>query len=100
MAEKNRRKTNARTPWTCPVGASSTRGNTLDNELKQHLDAMEARLTVAKKSHVSEQCERLETSLLTAFHGWARPHEIRARSVSTAVLPSSRMWPVSTNASR
>ena len=38
-------------------------------ELKTHLDAMEARLKV----HVSQQCEKVETKLLTEFHKWASP---------------------------
>ncbi|HTA46418.1 MAG TPA: hypothetical protein VK789_28440 [Bryobacteraceae bacterium] len=49
----------------------------MDNELKEYLDAMEAR--------INANIERVETKLLTAFHGWSRPYEIRARGVSTAV---------------
>jgi len=45
-------------------------------ELQTELKALEERL----KAHTEEQLERLETKLLTAFHGWARSIEIRVRT--------------------
>jgi len=50
----------------------------MENELKNHLDAMEARLM----THIDTRIEKSETNLLTAFHGWARAMEIRVRGVS------------------
>jgi hypothetical protein len=50
----------------------------MDNELRSHLDAMEARLL----THIDARIEKSETNLLTAFHGWARAMEIRVRGVS------------------
>jgi hypothetical protein len=47
----------------------------MDPELKQYLEAMEDRLNT--------RVEKVETNLLTAFHGWARSMEIRVRGVST-----------------
>jgi hypothetical protein len=47
----------------------------MDHELKQYLEAMEERLNA--------RIEKVETNLLTAFHGWARSMEIRVRGVST-----------------
>jgi len=41
----------------------------MDEELKTHLDAMEARLKV----HVSQQCEKVETKLLTEFSQMGEP---------------------------
>jgi hypothetical protein len=46
----------------------------MDSELKQYLIEMEERFT--------ERIEKVETNLLTAFHGWARSMEIRVRGVS------------------
>jgi len=37
------------------------------------------------KQWISEQLERIETKLLTAFHGWASPMEARHRSHSAAL---------------
>lgn len=65
----------------------------MDAELKQYLDTNFARidqrfeevdkrideLEVGMKGHV----EKIETSLLTAFHGWARPMEVRVYNVTT-----------------
>jgi hypothetical protein len=39
---------------------------------------MEGRL----KTYVDERCEKVETRLLTAFHGWARTMEIKVRGVT------------------
>ena len=49
----------------------------MDEELKQHLAAMENRL--------NERIERSETALLSAFHRWARSMEIRVRHSGNAV---------------
>lgn len=40
----------------------------------------------AQVADVRAETERVETSLLTEFHKWARTHEIRSRGVSTAVV--------------
>jgi hypothetical protein len=53
----------------------------LEEELKQHLEAMEQRL----KTYVDERCERLETTLLTEFQKWASPVEMRLRSHSSVL---------------
>lgn len=50
----------------------------MDKELKQHLQAMEARL--ASK----DDLDRVETALLTEFHKWASPAELRAKSNALA----------------
>jgi len=47
----------------------------MDTELKQYLEQMEGRLNA--------RIEKSETSLLTAFHDWARPMEIRVRNASS-----------------
>ena len=67
----------------------------MDQELKQHLEAMEARLeakfeTCATKDDLErfatkEDLERLETKLLTAFYDWARPMELRVTGVTNTV---------------
>jgi uncharacterized protein (DUF305 family) len=44
----------------------------LQDEIKQLLDEMEARL--------NERIERMETRLLTEFHKWASPAEARMRT--------------------
>jgi hypothetical protein len=48
----------------------------MDNELKQYLEAMEERLV--------EQMGDSETRLLTEFHKWASPMELRVRSHAAA----------------
>jgi hypothetical protein len=45
----------------------------MDGELRQHLDAM--------KQELMDRIETVETRLLTAFHDWARPVEIRLRAL-------------------
>ena len=45
----------------------------MDPELKSHLEAMEVRLR--------ERIEQVETKLLSAFYDWARPVEIRLRTL-------------------
>ena len=47
----------------------------MDSELKQYLEAMEARLM----AHTSEECEKVETKLLTAFHKWVSTSDMRSR---------------------
>jgi hypothetical protein len=42
-------------------------------------------LTDEDKQWISEQLERVETSLLTEFHKWASPVEARQRSHSAAI---------------
>jgi hypothetical protein len=49
----------------------------MDQELKQHLNDMEARL----KLHVSEECEKVETNLLAEFWKWGRSNEQKMRRV-------------------
>jgi hypothetical protein len=49
----------------------------MDSELKEYLEAMEARLDA--------KIERVETTLLTGFHKWASPAELRARSRAAAI---------------
>jgi hypothetical protein len=45
--------------------------------IAEQLKQMEAR--------IDERAEKLETKLLTAFHGWARSMEIRTRVTSSQV---------------
>ncbi|MGA2716350.1 MAG: hypothetical protein ABSG41_24915 [Bryobacteraceae bacterium] len=47
----------------------------MDEDLKTHLDGMEARLI----THVSVECEKIETKLLTEFHKWGRTSEMRTQ---------------------
>jgi predicted nuclease with TOPRIM domain len=68
----------------------------MDNELKQYLTDMEGRFSGRLedmegrfngrlediKERFDERIEKVETNLLTAFHGWARTMEIRVRGVS------------------
>jgi hypothetical protein len=49
----------------------------MDEELRQYLIAMEARLDA--------KIEKVETTLLTEFHKWASPTEARQRTVSAAL---------------
>lgn len=62
----------------------------MDPELKQHLNDLNRRFDELKqyidaKFATKEDLERVETSLLTAFHQWASPTESRARA-HTATL--------------
>ena len=50
---------------------------------KQDLLDMEGRVVSALKSYVDERSEKVETRLLSAFHGWARAMEIKVRGMST-----------------
>jgi hypothetical protein len=68
----------------------------MDNDLKQYLDENFARIDErladidekfeTLKTRLNERIEKTETNLLTAFHGWARPMEIRVHGVATMVL--------------
>jgi hypothetical protein len=49
----------------------------MDTELKAHLEAMERRLDA--------KIDKVETTLLTEFHKWASPNEMRMRT-HTATL--------------
>lgn len=49
----------------------------MDQELKQYLNDMEARL----KMHVSEECEKVETKLLAEFWKWGRGNDQKMRRV-------------------
>ena len=49
----------------------------MDTELKAYLEAMERRLDA--------KIERVETTLLTEFHKWASPNELRMRSHTAAL---------------
>jgi hypothetical protein len=42
-------------------------------------------LTDEDKRWIDERLERLETTLLTEFHKWASPAELRARSHAAAI---------------
>lgn len=60
----------------------------MDDELKQHLEAMEARLksdAEAMETRINARIEKTETTLLRAFHGWSRSMEIRVRHSSSSV---------------
>jgi hypothetical protein len=50
----------------------------MDNELRQYLEAMEARMFA--KFATKEDLDRLEVSLLTASRKTASPAELRART--------------------
>jgi hypothetical protein len=59
----------------------------MDSELKDYLDEMKRDLTAHVEGvesrlrvHVSQECEKVETKLLTEFHKWASPVEMRIRS--------------------
>ena len=67
----------------------------MDEELRQllvgistRLAAMEERLPAMEErliQYTDKRSEKVETNLLTAFHGWARSMEIRVRGSSTIV---------------
>ncbi len=62
----------------------------MDSELRQYLEGMEARIG-AKLTDMhaifatKEDLERVETALLTEFHKWASPSEMRAKSHALAI---------------
>ena len=49
----------------------------MDEDLKSYL--------AAQFGAQREEMRQIETNLLTAFHNWARPMEIRQRNASTTV---------------
>lgn len=58
----------------------------MDAELKQHLEGMEARLRADAsemearlRAHTSQECEKVETKLLTEFFKWGRTSDMRTR---------------------
>ncbi len=72
----------------------------MDNDLKQYLEGMEARMFAkfATKEDLDrafaemratfatkEDLERVETALLTEFHKWASPADMRAKSHAQAI---------------
>jgi chaperonin cofactor prefoldin len=71
----------------------------MEDELKAHLEAMEARLDAkiekvearldtkieAMEARLDAKIEKVETTLLTEFHKWASPAELRARSHAAAI---------------
>ena len=68
----------------------------MDQELKQYLDANFARIDErfvevkddAQKleARLEARIEKVETSLLGAFYGWARPMEIRVNGMTSTVM--------------
>jgi hypothetical protein len=68
----------------------------MDQELKQYLDANFARIDarfieVDRRAEALEErligrIEKVETSLLGAFYGWARPMEIRVNGMTSTVM--------------
>jgi hypothetical protein len=53
----------------------------MDEELKKYLDEMKREL----REHVSEQCEKVETKLLTEFHKWGSTADARYRQTHAVV---------------
>lgn len=59
---------------------------TMDQELKQYLEGMEARIDAKiAKCSTKEDLERIETNLLKAFYNWARPMEVRVSGITNTV---------------
>jgi hypothetical protein len=61
----------------------------MDQELKQCLDANFARIDekfAEVEKDIGARLAKVETSLLGAFYGWARPMEVRVSGISTMVL--------------
>jgi hypothetical protein len=63
------------------------RKGSMDNDLKQYLDQKFA--TMFAEMHTvfatKDDLERVETALLTEFHKWASPAEMRAKSHAQAI---------------
>jgi hypothetical protein len=62
----------------------------MDNDLKQYLDQKFAGIdqkfaAIDQKFATKEDLERVETALLTEFHKWASPAEMRAKSHTLAI---------------
>ena len=64
----------------------------MDQELKQYLDANFARIDERfvsvddRFADMEKRIEKVETNLLGAFYGWARPMEVRVQGISTMIL--------------
>jgi hypothetical protein len=63
----------------------------MDMELKAYLDAKFAECATKKElealeERVAARIEKVETSLLGAFYGWARPMEIRVDGMTRTVM--------------
>ena len=61
----------------------------MDQELKQYLDTRFAevdRRAEAMEKDIAARIEKVETSLLGAFYGWARPTEIRVSGMTKTVM--------------
>lgn len=65
----------------------------MDQELKQHLDVINGKLgeinrklaEMDAKFATKQDVERVETALLTEFHKWASPADMRARTHAAAL---------------
>ncbi len=61
----------------------------MDQDLKEYLDAnfarIDGRFAEIEKDIIS-RVEKVETSLLGAFYGWARPMEIRVDGMTKTVM--------------
>ena len=65
----------------------------MDEELKVHLGSMETRLTERighVEARLNERIEQVETNLLTEFHRWASPVEMRQRTHAAAISRDGR----------
>jgi hypothetical protein len=61
----------------------------MDQELKQYLDTNFSRIDerfVEIEQRLERRIEKVETSLLGAFYGWARPMEIRVDGMTKTVM--------------
>ncbi len=54
------------------------------DQIDQRFEAIDQRFETME-THFAERLERVETTLLTEFHKWASPFEIRQRSHSAAI---------------
>jgi hypothetical protein len=60
----------------------------MDSEMREYLDANFARIDerfAEMESKFKADLERIETKLLTEFHKWASPAEMRAKSHALAL---------------
>lgn len=61
----------------------------MDQELKEYLDSRFAevdRRAEAMEARIDARIEKVETNLLGAFYGWARPMEIRVNGMTSTVM--------------
>lgn len=61
----------------------------MDQELKHYLDANFSRIDerfAEIEKELGDRIEKVETSLLGAFYGWARPMEIRVDGMTKTVM--------------